>query len=313
MKPVNAAEFGLKTLATRHAADPVFFSRHLIQMPRNFNQSLRQGLPHDPSNFLEIDMGSAISSVFGGGGGAGGILGAIGGIVGGIFGGPIGSMIGQAVGNLLNDAISKGMNNSVDDLVSNHGMPKFLGDEVKAKVGETLGGLHQQVPDEVTNAAKDHFGSAIQEFQRNFTDEMTSAILKHLGKNASGSDSSSGKAGGGKAGGGWLQAIAAAMGEHLGNKAAEMVSLTEQMTELDKGSAKITADVKSAGENVDAGKSKGGDLAAAQSADQANARKFNMLMTQFQATSQEYSMLNNTFSSAIKALGEALSSMARKQ
>jgi uncharacterized protein involved in exopolysaccharide biosynthesis len=103
------------------------------------------------------------------------------------------------------------------------------------------------------------------------------------------------------------------MGEHLGNKAAEMVSLTEQMTELDKGSAAITKKVADAGQNVDAGKSKGGDLAAAQSADQANARKFNMLMTQFQATSQEYSMLNNTFSSAIKALGEALSSMARKQ
>lgn len=38
-----------------------------------------------------------------------------------------------------------------------------------------------------------------------------------------------------------------------------------------------------------------------------------MAMTQFQATSQEYSMLNNVFSTAIKALGESLSSMARKQ
>ncbi len=36
-------------------------------------------------------------------------------------------------------------------------------------------------------------------------------------------------------------------------------------------------------------------------------------MTEFQATSQEYSMLNNTFSTAIKALGESLGSMARKQ
>jgi len=257
-------------------------------------------------------MGSAVSSVFGGGG-AGGILGAVGGIVGGIFGGPIGSMIGQAVGNLLNDAIGKALNSALDDLVNNHGMPKFLGDEVKAKFGDVLGGLHQQVPDEVTNAAKDHFGPAIHEFQRNFADEMTSSILKHLGQSALGSDSSIGRKGGGKAGGGWLQAIAAAMGEHLGNKAAEMVSLTEQMTALDKGSAKITQQVAAAGQKLDDGKSKGGELEGAKSADQANARKFNMLMTQFQATSQEYSMLNNTFSSAIKALGEALSSMARKQ
>ena len=259
-------------------------------------------------------MGSAISSVFGGGGGAGGILGAVGGIVGGIFGGPIGSMIGQAVGNLLNQAIGQAFNKVVDDLVSNHGMPKFLGDEVKAKAGETLGGLtHHGVSNEATQAAQDHFGPAINEIAHNFGNELTALILQALGKKAAGSDSSTGKAGGGKAGGGWLQAIAAAMGAHLGQKAAEMVKLTEQMTELDKGSEAITKNVADAGKNLDSGKNKGGELAGAQSADQANARKFNMLMTQFQATSQEYSMLNNTFSSAIKALGEALSSMARKQ
>ena len=48
-------------------------------------------------------------------------------------------------------------------------------------------------------------------------------------------------------------------------------------------------------------------------ANEQNAREFNETMTKFQATSQEYSMLNNVFSTAIKALGESLSSMARKQ
>ncbi|MDT9000934.1 hypothetical protein RQP53_16780 [Paucibacter sp. APW11] len=255
-------------------------------------------------------MGSAVSSVFGGGG-AGGILGAVGGIVGGVFGGPIGSMIGQAVGNLLNQAIGQAFNQVVDNLVSNHGMPKFLGDEVKAKVGDTLGRLQHQVPDAATNAAKDHFGSAIQEFQHNFANDLTAAILKALGKKASGADGSDGS-GGAPAGKGWLQAIARAMGEHLGDKAAEMVSLSEQMTALDKESAGTTKAVADAGAKLDQG-GKGGALAGAQSQDQANARKFNQLMTQFQATSQEYGMLNNTYSSAIKALGEALSSMARKQ
>jgi hypothetical protein len=262
-------------------------------------------------------MGSAVSSVFGGGG-SGGILGAIGGIVGGIFGGPIGSMIGQAVGNLLNQAIGQAFNQSIDDLVKNHGMPKFLGDEVKAKANETLGGLqHQNVSDEATNAAQNHFGAAINEFKQNFAADMTSRILEILGKRASGGDESS-SVGGGKggrtAGAGWLQAIAAAMGEALGDKAAQMVSLSEQMTKLN-ATAKEGADKVSnlANAAADGDKKAGSQLAGAQTQDQANARAFNMAMTQFQATSQEYSMLNNVFSTAIKALGESLSSMARKQ
>lgn len=262
-------------------------------------------------------MGSAVSSVFGGGG-AGGILGAVGGIVGGIFGGPIGSMIGQAVGNLLNQAIGQAFNHVIDDMVSNHGMPKFLGDEVKAKAGETLGGLmHGGVSNDATQAAKDHFGPAINEVAHNFANDLSSMILQALGKKAAGGeDGSTGAVGGkgGKAGAGWLQAIAAAMGQALGDKAAQMVSLSEQMTKLNdtaKAGSEQTANL--ANDAAGGDKSAGTKLAGAQSKDQQNARDFNMAMTQFQATSQEYSMLNNVFSTAIKALGESLSSMARKQ
>lgn len=262
-------------------------------------------------------MGSAVSSVFGGGG-SGGILGAVGGIVGGIFGGPIGSMIGQAVGNLLNQALGQSFNHVIDDMVSNHGMPKFLGDEVKAKAGETLGSLTHNVSDEATQAAQDHFGPAINELAHNFSNDLSSLILQALGKKAAGGEDGSTGAVGGKggktAGGGWLQAIAAAMGQALGDKAAQMVSLSEQMTALNAKAKDGSEAVQAAASNVKNDDSKSGAaLQGAQSADQQNARDFNMAMTQFQATSQEYSMLNNVFSTAIKALGESLSSMARKQ
>jgi len=261
-------------------------------------------------------MGSAISSVFGGGG-AGGILGAVGGIVGGIFGGPIGSMIGQAVGNLLNDAIGQGFNKTIDDLVQNHGMPKFLGDEVKATAGNALGALqHGGVSNEATQAAKDHFGPAINELAHNFSSDLTSLILQALGKKASGEESSGAVGGkGGKAGGGWLQAIAAAMGQALGDKAAEMVELSQDMTDLNKKSVANADQIKQLSQASDGGKNKDATakLEGVRAEDQANAKEFNMKMTQFQATSQEYSMLNNVFSTAIKALGESLSSMARKQ
>lgn len=260
-------------------------------------------------------MGSAVSSIFGGGG-SGGILGAVGGIVGGIFGGPIGSMIGQAVGNLLNQALGQAFNHVVDDLVSNHGMPKFLGDEVKATAGQALGGLlNGGVSNEATQAAKDHFGPAVNEIAQNFANDLTALTLKNLGRKAAGGDDSGAVgAKGAKAGAGWLQAIASAMGQALGDKAAQMVSLSEQMTKLNDTSKAGAAQTASLADQAAGGdKAAGTKLAGAQSKDQQNARDFNMAMTQFQATSQEYSMLNNVFSTAIKALGESLSSMARKQ
>jgi len=95
--------------------------------------------------------------------------------------------------------------------------------------------------------------------------------------------------------GGWLQAIAKAMGQALGDKAKHLVELSSKMTDLQQ--AKSTAT----------------DPKVKQEEDGKNAQEFNKTMTEFQATGQEYSMLNSVFSTAIKSLGEALSSMARKQ
>jgi hypothetical protein len=233
-------------------------------------------------------MGSALNSVMGGGGG--GLLGSIGGIVGGIFGGPIGAMIGQAVGNLVQDAIGGAVKDTVNDLQKEHGMPKFLGDLIKDKVDEVLGGLKDtNVPAEAETAAKEHFGSDLDAFKSEFQQNLMKNILDAMGDD----ESRSSKGGKGGGGGGWLQAIAKAMGKTLGDKASEMVNLSNKMSQLNEAKADIGKDDTQANEQ--------------------NAREFNETMTKFQATSQEYSMLNNVFSTAIKALGEALSSMARKQ
>jgi hypothetical protein len=232
-------------------------------------------------------MGSALNSVVGGGGG--GLLGSIGGIVGGIFGGPIGAMIGQAVGNLLQEAIGGAVKDTVDHLQKEHGMPKFLGDMIKDKVNEVIGGLKDKnVPAEAEDAAQQHFGNDLQRFQQEFQQNLTRNVLEALG-----GEETKGKGKGGGGGGGWLQAIAKAMGQTLGDKAAEMVRLSNKMSELNEAKGSIDKDDTQANEQ--------------------NAREFNETMTKFQATGQEYSMLNNVFSTAIKALGEALSTMARKQ
>lgn len=233
-------------------------------------------------------MGSALNSVVGGGG-SGGILGAIGGIVGGIFGGPLGAMIGQAVGNMLQQAVGDAVKDTVDQLQKEHGMPKFLADAVKQRVDEVIGGLQDRnVPAQAQEAAQQHFGEDMQRFQQEFQQNLTRNVVESLG-----GEESRGSAKGGKGGGGWLQAIARAMGQTLGDKAAEMVRLSNKMSELNKAKADIDPEDTQANEQ--------------------NAREFNETMTKFQATGQEYSMLNNVFSTAIKALGEALSTMARKQ
>jgi hypothetical protein len=233
-------------------------------------------------------MGSALNSVVGGGGG-GGIFGAIGGIVGGIFGGPIGAMIGQAIGNMLQQAVGDAVKDTVDHLQKEHGMPKFLGDLVKDKVDEVIGGLKDKnVSPEADDAAKQHFGNDMQRFQQEFQQNLTRNVLEALG-----GEETKGKGKGGGGGGGWLQAIAKAMGQTLGDKAAEMVRLSNKMSELNEAKGSIDKEDTQANEQ--------------------NAREFNETMTKFQATGQEYSMLNNVFSTAIKALGEALSTMARKQ
>lgn len=232
-------------------------------------------------------MGSAVSSVLGGGG-SGGILGAVGGIVGGIFGGPIGAMIGQAVGDMLQQAIGNGLNDAVDTLVKDHGMPKFLGDEVKSTIGNVMGQQaaqsQQGVSAEAQQIAHKHFNDSIKQFEKTFSENIVRGALDEL-RGQGGGNSKPTK-------GGWLQAIASVMGKQLGNKAKEIVKLSNEIN--------AAAEVK----NDKSKTAKEQEIAAS---------TFNQKMTEFQATSQEYGYMNSVFTTALKGLGEALSSMARKQ
>lgn len=76
----------------------------------------------------------------------------------------------------------------------------------------------------------------------------------------------------------WLVAIAQALGTMLGEKAETMKGLVDKMNSADE-----------------------------------NGKEFNMALTEFQAESQMFSMLSNASSTAIKSIGEGLTSNARKQ
>jgi len=222
-------------------------------------------------------MSGALNSVMGGGGG--GLLGAVGGIVGGMFGGPIGSMIGQAIGNMLQEAVGDATKGAAQELQQEHGMPKFLGDLISKVVDEKLEQLGQNdVQPEAQQQAQDQFGGAVDDFRGQLQSSLVKNTLDEL--KDSGSEGSNGK----YSGGSWLVALAKAMGKSLGQKTGHLVDLSNQLNALPKGSK-----------------------------DPKVADKTTALMTEMQGVSQEVKMFQETVSTVLKSIGDALSGMARKQ
>lgn len=233
-------------------------------------------------------MGSAVSSLMGGGGG--GLLGAIGGVVGGIFGGPLGSMIGQALGNMVQGAVGEATSQAVDTLQKEHGMPKFLADMVKSKISEAIqglqdGGVDQGTQEQVNNSTR----GGREEFVQSMADDIVKSVMDNMAKmrkdglEASDEDRAQAKRGGKKGSGSWLEALAKAMGEQLGKKAAKMVELGDKIASTAGGEGKEAA--------------------------KANAEA----TTEMQATSQMFNLMQSAFSNAIKSIGEGLTQMSRKQ
>lgn len=113
------------------------------------------------------------------------------------------------------------------------------------------------------------------------TDRMIDQMVVEGLKNADKAGNVKGK--------GWLHAIAQAMGDAQGKLAARMVGLSNKLSDL-AGPA--------------SGKGQGAELAA---------KKFQVAMSDFQATSQLFSMTANASSTALKSIGEGMTSIARKQ
>jgi len=89
-----------------------------------------------------------------------------------------------------------------------------------------------------------------------------------------------GSSGGSGGGGSWLEAVAQAMGNALGQMAQKLVNESNAL-QGETGSS--------------------------------DASQFQATMAQFQADSQMFSMLSNAFSTAIKSIGDGMTTMASKQ
>ncbi|MGE5864396.1 MAG: hypothetical protein ACM32J_04795 [Rhizobacter sp.] len=237
-------------------------------------------------------MSGALNSVMGGIGGAGGggLLSSIGGIVGSIFGGPIGGMIGSAVGNLLQDAVGSAVNDAAQTLHKEDGMPKFLVNQVKDVVKEALAESKNKDVDAATeHEAKGRVGDKFDNFTQQLTKAIIEAVRESIKNQNEQDDGSSKPSKGGKtSSGSWMVAIAHAMGKVMGEKASNLVKLSGEIAN---------------------NKPKGSSDEAKQEA----AAEMQRLNAEFSATSQEFNLLQNSFNTAMKTIGEGMSSVARKQ
>jgi hypothetical protein len=112
---------------------------------------------------------------------------------------------------------------------------------------------------------------------------MQSRLTEELGLDGLQKNKAAGHGASGSGGGSWLEAIAQAMGDALGQMASKLVTESQSLQ-------------SSAGDSSPSG-----------------AQQFQATMAKFQADSQMFSMLSNAFSTAIKAIGDGMTTMASKQ
>ncbi len=220
-----------------------------------------------------------------GGGGGGGILGAVLNIASMVF--PA-LQIATSLANMVTQAVGNALKGAVDQLMK-EGLPKFLGDAIKQMADAVTQGQKKDSDASADSAAQNTFGQDTDKLTQDLTQAIVEGAKRIMAQDKGDGKSSGAKGkGGAKSASSWLEAIAIAMGEAAGNKAAKMVELSNKLKEL-----------SSAG--------------GSQQDQQAAAKEMNAVNAQFQAVSQEFNMLQNAFATAIKALGEGLATMARKQ
>lgn len=216
-------------------------------------------------------------------GGGGGLLGTLGGLVGTAFGGPIGGMIGSALGSALDgklqDATGDAVKGAAKQLQQEHGMPKFLEELISQAVNDQIGSTDRNdASPEAQQQATDQFGPQIDDFRNDLQNNLVQNALDEL--KSSGSEGSNGK----YSGGSWLVALSKAMGKALGQKTAQLVKLSNDINALPQGSK-----------------------------DPKVAQQMTAMTSEMQGVSQELKMFQETVSTVLKGIGEALSGMARKQ
>jgi uncharacterized protein YPO0396 len=194
---------------------------------------------------------------------------------------------------MLAQGVGQAVSAAAQQLTQQAGMPKFVGDIVKNVVSDVLKHICPQTQPQCDHAAHEHFGGGVNDLIKQLTQQIFDGAKAIMEEGRDDKCKSTGGKGG-KSAGSWLEAIAAAMGKAAGDKAAKLVEFSNKLSDI-------------AGRNHD-----GLEGDALTKAQQQDARDQSEANAQFQTASQEFNMLQSTFSNAIKSIGEGISTMARK-
>ena len=242
--------------------------------------------------------GGGLGSILGGGGlgsilGGGGLGGALGGIVGIAFP-PAG--IAMAAANLLAPAIGEAVNGAAKQLCQEAGMPKFLQDVIGKVVDEVLGKNRQPADPECERACGNQPG--IKDDIQSLVEQMIKGMVDRVKDEVQGDDKCEGGKGGkgGKTSGSWLVALASALGEVAGDKAAKMVELSDKLVKLGEE-----------GKGLESGKD-----GAQTKEQQANAQESVKTQSELNGVSKEFQQFMETLNTVVKGIGDGLTSVARK-
>ncbi len=208
----------------------------------------------------------------------------------------------NATTNLVNSILGNGTNKAMEKLHKEEGLPKFIQDDIAKVVEKVLKENKCPTDPECQKALDQATKGDADKTTEDLAKKIVENILKQLeeeGKDNTSSNRCGGEEGkdgkkGKRSTGSWLQKIAQALGEVLGEKAAKMVELSEKISEA------ADAQKKAAGT-----KDEGDDKEAA--------AEMTKLQTEMQGVSQEYKLLSETVSTCIKGIGEGCSTLGRKQ
>jgi hypothetical protein len=214
---------------------------------------------------------------------------------------PGAGQLGGGLQQQVEQAVVEGVQFALSRLRREDGLPAYLGQALQDQVTRTndqwrvesaVWGLPASVASQAT------WCDSLQALSGELANDLVLSVRQQLQ-----TDGSSAGAGNParRSGTSWMQAIARAMGQVLGSKASRMVELSQQMQDL---SARTQSPAGSAANPLDD---------ASRSQQLLDASESQRLNTEFQATGQEFNLLQTTFSTAMKTLGEGMASIARRQ
>jgi hypothetical protein len=223
-------------------------------------------------------MGSALSSVFGGGG-LSSLLN-----IASMFFPPL--AIVNSLSNLLTGVLGQALKAGIETLTKEFGMPKFIGDIANKAIDTVVGQNQKESSSEVDSHIAEQAGDQVKswgnDFQKDFVERTMDKVKAKRKSGADGKEQAPASS--------WLMCIAEAMGEAMAAKAGKMIDLSAKIKEL--SSKEI--DPKDT------------------NAQKKNAGEMNVANSQLNAAGKEFELLTNTMKSVVDSIGNSLAQAARK-